>query len=112
MGRTTLKRLKILRQHSDGAREASKCILHQPYNPEYWLQRAIHLLRLGFPELAAGDALKTAMLCIVALNDGVSTLGGKIKLQLGASVKFEGGERVDDAEQGRLQDEAFKIYTC
>ncbi len=102
--------MQILRQHSDSARQASECILHQPYNPEYWLQRAIHLLRLGFPELAAGDARKTALLCKAALSGDTSSLGGKVKLQFSTFVRSKGGERADNAEQGGLQDELLSKH--
>ena len=34
----------------------------QGYNPNTWLSRASHLFRLGYPELAAGDAYKAHLL--------------------------------------------------
>ena len=92
-----LKHFQVLKQHSDSARQASKCILSQPYNPEFWLQRAGHLLNLGFPELAAGDTRKDCLLFTAVSRDDTSSLGGKVKLQLGSFIGFGSGERADQA---------------
>ena len=105
-----LKHFQVLRQHSDSARQASKCILSQPYNPESWLQRAGHLLNLGFPELAAGDARKACLLCTAVPRDNTSSLGGRVKLQLGSFVGFGSGERADQAGQYDFQEQLFLIH--
>ena len=107
-----LKHFQVLRQHSDSARQASKCILSQPYNPEFWLQRAGHLLKLGFPELAAGDARKACWLCTAVAGHDISSLGGKDKLQLGSFVGFGSGERAGQAGQCTLQEQLFLILSA
>lgn len=51
------------------------------YNPEAWFRRAIDLLELGYPELAAGDLFKARLLiqAILDLLNGETTgLGQKV----------------------------------
>jgi len=43
-------------------------LLRGPYNPTRWVSRAQTLSLLGFPELAVGDAYKSARLCNTMLN--------------------------------------------
>lgn len=43
--------------------DQTRSILLQPYNPSTWLIRAGKLSHLDYPELAVGDADKTARLC-------------------------------------------------
>ena len=112
LSKPMVKHSQILRQHSDSARQASKCILSQPYNPEYWLQRAGHLLNLGFPELAAGDARKASWLCADGHRDDILSLGGKVELQPGSFVGLQSGERADQAEQYSLQKQLFLILSA
>ena len=40
----------------------TKTIFKSPYEPRIWLHRARTLQRLGFPELAVGDAYKARLL--------------------------------------------------
>ena len=98
--------LQILKQHFDSVREAANCILYDPYSPEFWLQRAIHLLYSGFPELAVGDARKSSLLCKAMLSDDPPFFGGIAKLQIGAFPKIESSEQASPAGSA-----AFKV-TC
>ena len=103
---------QILRQHTDSARQASTCIVSEPYNPEYWLQRAGHLLNLGFPELAAGDARKACWLCTDGHRADILSLGGKTELQLDSFVGLGSGERANQAGQYSLQKQLSLILSA
>ena len=65
---------------------------------------------MGFPELAAGDARKACLLCTAVPGDDTSSLGGKVKLQLGSFVGFGNGERADHAGQYDFQEQLFQIH--
>lgn len=91
-------------------RQATKCVLEDPYNPEFWLQRAFHLLDLGFPELAAGDARKSSLLWKAMLSDDNPFLGGIAKLQIAAFPRVESGEQACRAGQCSFQDHMLSKY--
>lgn len=49
--------------HIAAVQQLTRDIPASAYDPSIWSDRAIHLLALGFPELAAGDAYKSILLC-------------------------------------------------
>ncbi len=67
----------------------TKYILVVPHNPEYWFRRADTLLRLGYPELAAGDVRKACLLLESALGYMETDLGGKVRSAYGIFLRSE-----------------------
>lgn len=80
----------------------TKYILDTPYNPEYWFRRADRLLRLGYPELAAGDAKKACLLLEPALEYEENDLGMKVRVAFDKFLRFEeedkGKERMEPGQ--------------
>jgi len=77
----------------------TKRIFDVPQNPEYWFRRADRLLRLGYPELAAGDAKKACLLLEHALEYEENSVGMKVRVAFDTFLQFE----VEDEGKERME---------
>lgn len=57
-----------------------------PYHCDRWLLRAHDLMKLGFPELAAGDAYKSVLLSDAALSWTSTSLSLSARLYFGMAI--------------------------
>lgn len=73
--------------------QASKCILNNSLNLDLWLQRSVRQLHLGFPELDAGDARKSSLLCKAMLSEDAPFIEGMAKLQIDSFPRLKSREQ-------------------
>lgn len=73
-------------------RIATETLKRFPYTPEHWRARCEILLKLGFPELAAGDVYKAIVLINYVFDGG--DFGSKVWLEMGMSIWYSSTTKV------------------